>query len=390
MRRWLLVALLWVALVLNYVDRQAIFSLFPLLRSEFGLSDVQLGLMSTVFLWIYGVASPIGGWVADRFGAVRTIVFSLLVWSSVTWATALAGSFTMLLMSRALMGISEAFYLPAALALISGLHGERTRSRAIGLHQSGIYVGIIFAGWAAAWIAEHHGWRTVFHWLGAAGVLYTPVIAWSLRGEHPPVQGAAFRGALALLLCGPVLRLASLSALLAAAVWVVSTWMPLYFFERFGLSLTAAGFSATFFMQAAAFGGVFAGSALSDWWTARNPQGRRFTMMIAFGIAAPFVLLAGSAGTVALVILGLAMFGIGRGFYDANMMPLLAGATDARFHATAYGITNLAGCLAGGAMAAAAGGLKATIGLGGAIQLSAALLAAGLIVLQRPVRSAQA
>jgi Arabinose efflux permease len=169
---WLLVAVLWVLALLNYLDRQVIFSVFPLLSTDLGLSNTQLGLLSTVFLWIYGGLSPISGFLADRFGRGRMISFSLLVWSAVTLLTGFSSSFTQLISARALMGISEACYLPAALARIASAHGPRTRSLAIGLHQSGLYVGMILGGVGGGWIGQRYGWRAPFLILGAIGIAY--------------------------------------------------------------------------------------------------------------------------------------------------------------------------------------------------------------------------
>jgi MFS family permease len=159
---WLLVALLWVVAVLNYVDRQAIFSVFPLLEAELKVPAVQLGLLTTVFAWVYGLVSPFAGYVADRFGRVRMILLSLLVWSVVTWLTGHAGNIGQLLRSRSLMGISEACYIPATLGLIADYHGARTRSLATGLHQSGSYIGVIIGGAGGGWLGQDFGWHPAF------------------------------------------------------------------------------------------------------------------------------------------------------------------------------------------------------------------------------------
>ena len=180
-RPWLLVALLWVVALLNYLDRQVIFSLFPLLQKDLGATDIQLGLTSTVFLWVYGFLSPFAGYLADRFGRARIIIVSLLVWSVVTWLTGMARNMTELLIARALMGISEACYLPAALALIVESHSERTRSLAAGVHQSGLYTGMILGGAWGGWMGDHYGWRPVFTLLGLMGIGYFVLLWFVLR-----------------------------------------------------------------------------------------------------------------------------------------------------------------------------------------------------------------
>ena len=180
---WLAVALLWVVACLNYLDRQVIFSLFPLIRSEMHLDDFQLGLLSTVFLWVYGFASPFGGYLADRIGRKQILLLGLAIWTTVTLLTGYAQNFPQLLAARALMGLSEACYLPAALALIADLHGEDTRSLATGIHQSGLYAGMAFGGAIGGWMGQQQGWRAPFVLLGIVGIAYVFVLARGLRGE---------------------------------------------------------------------------------------------------------------------------------------------------------------------------------------------------------------
>jgi MFS family permease len=270
----MLVFLLWVAAVLNYLDRQVIFSLFPPLQTELRLSNVELGLLGTVFLWIYGLLSPFGGYLADRFSRRGIIVGSLVIWSAVTWATGLARNFTELLWARGLLGVSEACYLPAALALITQHHG-RTRSRAVGLHQSGLAVGTVVAGVGGGWIAEHYGWRSVFTMLGAAGLAYAIFLAAGLlrdnerpaaETEYRPRLGPALRE---LLGTGNFVALCSINAIASIAFWIVYAWLPLHLYERFGMSLAEAGFTATFYLQATSLAGVLAGGWLAD----RKPAG---------------------------------------------------------------------------------------------------------------------
>lgn len=158
---WLVVAILWLVFLLNYLDRQVIFSLFPLLRSELHLQDYQLGLIPAAFLWVYAVCSLLGGFLGDRFGRKRVIVLSLLFWSLVSAGIGLARTYPQLLVAVALMGVSEACYLPAGLALISDYHSESSRSLATGIHSSGAYVGMVVGGFGGAWIGEHYGWRSV-------------------------------------------------------------------------------------------------------------------------------------------------------------------------------------------------------------------------------------
>lgn len=377
---WFVVALLWVVACLNYLDRQVIFSVFPLLRAEMRLDDLQLGLLSTVFLWVYGFASPLGGYFADRAGRKRVLVLSLVIWTSVTLLTGYVRDFRQLVLARALMGLSEACYIPAALALIAELHGSSTRSLATGVHQTGLYAGMAFGGVIGGWMGEKYGWRSPFILLGTIGLVYALVLLKGIRGERDGGSGAGSGGRPFGASLGEVLRLPGYFGMLGAftafsvANWVVYTWLPLFIYERFRMSLAAAGFSATFYLQAASFGGIIAGGVLADRWSRLSRRGRVHTQALGIAIAAPFLFLVGVTGSVPVLIAALVAFGAGKGFYDCNTMPVLAQVARPEIRATGYGIFNLVGCVAGGATAAAAGALKPVIGLAGAIRISSVLL----------------
>ncbi|MBO0799435.1 MAG: MFS transporter [Blastocatellia bacterium] len=388
---WLLVATLWVVVLLNYLDRQIIFSVLPLLRSELNLSDKQLGLLSTVFLWIYGLLSPLSGYLADRFGRARIIIVSLLVWSLLTWLTGRARSFEELLMLRALMGVSEACYIPAALALITDYHGQRTRSLATGIHNSGIYAGIILGGAGGGWMGDHYGWRSAFIILGIFGLVYTALVVIVLRGkrglsraESTTLTELQFQTAVRELLALPGFKTILLAfGSLSIANWAIYTWLPLYFYERFHLSLTAAGFSATFYIQAASITGILSGGILADRWSRVTNRARLLAQTVGLALAAPCLFLVGFLDSMPLLIAALIIFGLGRGFYDCNTMPVLAQIARPDLRSTGYGILNLIGALTGGAIAAAAGILKNVIGLGEVFQLAAVLLLISTIMLMR-------
>lgn len=382
--KWLLVFLLWGVALLNYVDRQVIFSLFPLLEHDLHASAGQLGLISTVFLVAYGLLSPFGGYLADRWGRVRMILASLLVWSLATWMTGHAGSMGALLWARAAMGASEAFYLPAALALIADRHGPESRSLATGLHQSGLYTGLIVGGAWGGWMGEYRGWRPPFTILGIVGVIYFAVLVLALRNDAP--SGGAAKttdGVRGLLRTPGFAALTAAFTAMALVNWLIYTWLPLFLFERFRMSLSGAGFSATFYIQAASYAGVVLGGVLTDRWAARAPRVRIYGQMCGMLIAAPFLFLLGTTGSMPVLVAALITFGLGRGLFDCNTMPALRDVAGSNRSATGYGIFNMAGCLVGGAGAAMAGFLKAHLGLGGAFQIAALTLAAGGFVVLR-------
>jgi MFS family permease len=395
---WGLVGVLWLVALLNYVDRQVIFSLFPLLSSDLSLSAVQLGLLSTVFLWVYGLLSPFAGFAADRFGRARLITISLLVWSAVTLATGVSHSYGQLVGARAVMGLSEACYLPAALALIARHHGSRTRSLAVGLHQSGLYVGMILGGVAGGWAGEHFGWRAPFLVLGAIGIAYVGIVALFFRAdpvaaEDPAagkVQAPDFRASVIALCRTPGFGvMTTVFSAMAIANWLVYTWLPLYLYERFHMSLTDAGFTATFYIQGASVGGIVLGGWVADRWGARSQRGRIYTQAAGLLLASPFLFLLGNADTRLMLVTALVVFGVGRGFYDCNTMPVLCQVASDDLRSTGYGIFNFAGCLAGGVVAALAGALKNVIGLAAAFQIAAAILCLSALLLLRMRTSAR-
>jgi MFS family permease len=378
---WIVVGLLWVVWLLNYLDRQVVFSLFPLLRHDLNLSDLQLGLLGTSFLWVYAAASPFSGYAADRFGRKRIIVGSLLVWSLVTWLTAMARNLPEMLAARALMGISEACYLPAGLALIAAFHGPKTRSRATGIHYSGSYLGTVLGGVAGGWFGQTYGWRPVFVVLGVTGVLYSVVLAGVLRDRgvaesekaaEPPPPMAAAVAELFGTRAYPILVL--VFGAVSVGDWMIYTWLPAYLYERFHMSLAEAGFTATFYLRAGAVLGILAGGWLSDAWAARNPRGRLLMQAVGLVAAGPFLFLSGATASIPLLCAGLAVYGFGKGTYDCNNMPILCQIARPCLRSTGFGIYNFSGCLAGGGIAAAAGALKSTIGLAGSIEIAGGIV----------------
>ncbi len=390
--KWLLVALLWGVALLNYLDRQVIFSLLPLLERDLHASSFQLGLISTVFLWTYGILSPFGGYVADRFGKGRVILGGLVIWSIATWVTGHVTSMSGMLGSRALMGASEAFYLPAALALIADRHGPATRSLATGIHQSGLYTGLVLGGAWGGWMGEHSGWRPVFDILGVIGVVYFIVLLIFLRRDNAPQPGRFdFLESIAALFRTPgfaAILVAFTS--MAMANWLIYTWLPLYLFDRFHMSLSGAGFSATFYIQAASYAGVIAGGILTDRWAKRNPQARVICQMTGLAIAAPFLAILSLTGSMPVLIIALITFGLGRGLFDCTTMPVLREIASPKLSATGYGLFNLGGALVGGVGAAVAGSMRNTLGLGGAFQFAALVLLVGVIALNHVRRKARA
>ena len=353
---WLVVALLWPVALLNYLDRQMLATMKSSMVGDItGItSDAQWGFVLASFKWVYAVLSPIGGYIADRFSRRHVIAVSLFTWSVVTWLTGHVTTYNELVASRALMGISEAFYIPAALALISDFHLGPTRSRAVGLHQTGIYIGLIiggFAGYAAD--SPTHGWRWAFSAAGLVGVIYAFPLFRFLKNPSRGAEDAShsltpIRAAGELFSNRNFLLLVLYFTLPAIAGWVIKDWMPVILKERFELSQGEAGVIAVLYVQIATICGALAGGLLADWWMRRNERGRIYVSAIGMTLFLPALFGLGNPGTVGFAILCLILFGIGWGFFDCNNMPILCQIVRPELRATGYGIMNCVSISFGG------------------------------------------
>ena len=305
-----------------------------------------------------------------------------------------------LFLARALMGVSEACYIPAALALIADYHRGPTRSLATGLHMSGIYAGAALGG-MGGYLAEYWGWRYGFTLFGAFGVGYALVLMFLLKdapAEPLPTDGPGLantprKGLLAALFGQPGFWiLLALNVLVGVVNWMIYGWLPTYLKEHFSLGLGAAGMSATGYIQVASFAGVLIGGAWADRWSRVNRRGRSLVPAIGYCAAGPCLLLAASTDLLPLAIVGLAVFGLGRGFFDANQMPILRDLIDERYSATGYGLLNFIGTAAGGTMVYIGGAMRdAQIDLGRVFQgcAGALLVVALLLFMVRPSQAAQ-
>ncbi len=400
-RAWLVVALLVPVALLNYLDRQMLASMkFSVMHD---LPDIALearwGTVLALFKWVYAAASPIGGLLADRLGKRHVIAASLFVWSLVTWATGHVASYEQLLATRALMGVSEALYMPAALALIADVHADATRSRAVGLHQMGIYLGVIlggFGGFAAE--SPSIGWRGAFTACGGVGVAYAIALLVLLRPprsapapEPRPAAGGGAGGALRELARNPAFVLLVLYFTFPAlAGWVVRDWMPAILKAEFGIGQGIAGVSATLYWQLAAIVGAVGGGWLADRWSRRTPRGRIYTSALGMTLIVPAMFGVGYApatGALLVAIAFLALFGLGWGCFDANNMPILAQIVRPGLRATGYGVMNLVSIGVGGFADVGFGVLRdLRVPLFGIFSIfaSTALLSVALVLLIRP------
>ncbi len=365
---WLVVAMLWVVAFLNYLDRILITSMRDPIVADFSLTDAQFGLLTAVFLWSYGIFSPFGGFIADKYSRKKVIVFSVFVWSLVTLWTGYATSFQEILLTRFLMGISEACYIPAGLALITDYHKGRTRSLATGLHMSGLYAGLALGG-VGGYIATIWGWRFGFHAFGAFGIVYSIVLLYVLKDQKetakPIEEEVAISEKITPLSALKVLFgersfyiLLCYFAVLGMVNWLVNGWLPTFLKDHFNLNLGEAGISATGYIQIGSFIGVIVGGILADRWTRKNEKGRLYMLIIGFTLGAPFLFLMASTNVFAIAIIAMLIFGVARGFNDSNLMPILRQVADGRFIATGYGMLNFLSTIIGGLMVYVGGALK--------------------------------
>lgn len=354
---WLVVALLVPVALLNYLDRQMLAAMKTSMMTD--IPDIATrenwGIILGAFKWVYAGLSPVGGYIADRVSRRYVIVASLFIWSAVTWLTGYVDTFNQLLAARAIMGISEAFYIPAALALIADFHPSTTRSRAVGLHQMGIYAGIIIGGFSG-YVADEPalGWRWAFIACGVVGVVYAIPLFTLLR--NPPRQEVVAaiekpspwtalgelvsnRNFVLLVLC---------FTLPALAGWVVKDWMPDILKERFNLGQGIAGVSAVLYVNIAALIGVVLGGVLADHFMRFTLRGRIYVSALGMSFFLPSLFGVGNAGSLGTAVGFLVLFGLGWGFFDCNNMPILCQIVRPHLRATGYGLMNLVSIGCGG------------------------------------------
>ncbi|MCX6939485.1 MAG: MFS transporter [Verrucomicrobia bacterium] len=369
--RWRVVAFLACSAALNYADRSALSSVLPALRTEFALTDVQLGLLGSLFLWGYALGSPLAGVLADGWSRRALVVWSLALWSGVTALMGAANGFLALVLLRLGLGLAECLYLPAATALLADHHGPETRGRAMSIHSLGLNFGVVIGGACAGYLAEHFGWRAGFWVLGLVGIALALAAKYFVADGPAAIASAAAaapRASLAeaarYLLGVPSYHVLLAKAMLAGVgIWIFFNWLPLYFREAFDMSLGAAGFAGTFMLQISTMLGIAFGGWLSDRAAQRGTQRRMLVQGLSYLVAAPFLLLFLSRPGFAVVTLAVSLFSFFRGVGQANENPTLCEVIPVRYRSTAIGLMNTCATAAGGIGVLLAGVIKSTFGL---------------------------
>lgn len=370
---WIVVALLWVVALLNYMDRQMLSTMKPSMQIDIQelQSATNFGYLMAIFLWIYGFMSPISGMIADRLNRKWLIVGSLFVWSAITFAMGFAKTFDQLYWLRAFMGISEALYIPAGLSLIADYHSSKTRSLAVGIHMTGLYMGQALGGFGAT-IAAEFSWQNAFISFGLIGIVYSVVLILFLREKK---AGGAATETLASEAAASTAHLNSAAksfnreslfkglatlfsnisfwvilfyfAVPSLPGWGVKNWLPTLFSENLGIEMSQAGPLSTITIAASSFLGVIFGGILSDKWVQKNIRGRVYTSAIGLAMTIPALLLIGLGSSMIHLVGAVFFFGFGYGMFDANNMPILCQFISSKHRATAYGLMNMTGVFAG-------------------------------------------
>jgi MFS family permease len=349
--KWWVVLMLWLVCFFNYADRQALSSVLPLLSKEFSFDDVQLGLIGSAFAWVYAAAAPLAGLAADRAARKKLIIAACIIWSVFTLATAWCGGFSMFVTVRALTGLAETFYFPAAMSLISDYHARSTRSRAMSLHQSAVYAGTILGSWLAAVLAQRSGWRFPFMIFGPIGILLAILISKSLR---EPQRGAAddsvaeaslsIGKTLAIIFRTPAalfLMAAFLCANFVAVIFL--TWTPKFLVDKFHYSIGAAGLNGAIYINLASAVSVPIAGWAADKLVRRFSGGRMLVQVFGLGVGAIFVFLVGRTANIGTLIFAMTCFGLCKGFYDSGIFASLYDNIEPRARGTAAGLMNTIG-----------------------------------------------
>ena len=393
---WIVVGLLWVVALLNYMDRQMLSTMQQNIAADItALQNAEaFGALMAIFLWVYGIASPFSGAVADRVSRKLLIVGSLGVWSAVTFAMGYCNDFHQLMWLRGIMGISEALYIPSALSLIADYFTGKGRSLAIGLHMTGLYCGQALGGFGSL-VATTWSWQATFHWFGIIGVAYAVVLIFLLhekanrgapnisemKATAPAVKKESVLQSFAVVFSTMAFWvILFFFASSSIPGWATKNWLPTLFHDNLGISMDWAGPMATLTISVASFIGVMIGGPISDRWVKRNVRGRIFTSAIGLAMMIPALVLIGLAHNAWLSILAGLFFGVGYGMFDANNMPILCQFVSSRQRAMAYGFMNSVGVIMGAITTQLLGKLAASVGLGLCFAFMGAILVVALVL----------
>lgn len=389
---WVLIALLWVASFLNAADRSILVATMPQIRDEFGLSPTHLALVSSVFFWVYAFAAFLSGRLGDATRRSRVIAYGLVFWSIATGAMSLAVGFGMLLAVRATVALGESTYYPSATALIGDWHGDRMRSRALSLHQTGLFAGAGVGALAAGLIADRLGWRAPFLVFAGVGIVWAFVLIRYLRDNSdlaPKDAAAAGEGPMHTILRTPAaLILCGVFFLANGASTGVMVWAPTFAHDMLGLDLTGSALLGSATINLAGFLSVPIGGLIADLLRRRYALGRFHTLAIGLGIAGLCLLPLVVAKTASAVAIVLIASSVGKGLFDGCIYAAMHDIVPAPARATAVGLMTTLGFIGAGLSPLLVAGVSGSFGLAaGMSSLAIAYFAAVVVILamRRPV-----
>ncbi len=397
--KWELLVLLWLAFFLNQADRQIFSIVMPLIKKDLSFTDAQLGLIASALVWTYGLIVPIAGFIGDRFSQRNIVGFALLFWSISTLSTGLCSTLIQFIILRGVAtGGGEAFYAPSANALLGNQY-PKNKAFTLSIHQTAVYAGIILSGLIAGYIGEHYGWRQAFYLFGGFGVLVAIVFFLRIKpqvqkitsGESIRVGVGSISSTAKVIASKPTVVLLTLAFGCMVFVNVgYLTWMPSFLGNKFGLSLTRAGFSSLFYHNAGAFIGVLSGAKIADHFAAKKPKARLVVQSLGLLLGAPFIYWMASSNFETVTYASLFLFGVFRGWYDSNIVASLYEVVPASLRASAYGIMLACAFLIGAVSPYLLGVLSPTLGLASGLSylsvvyvLGAVLIAFGLFTFNK-------
>ena len=390
---WIVVGLLWVVALLNYMDRQMLSTMREAMQIDIAEleSAVNFGRLMAIFLWIYGCISPFAGAIADRISRKWLIIGSLAVWSGVTLAMGFCTTYNQIYVLRALMGISEALYIPAGLSLIADYFTGSSRSLAVGIHMTGLYLGQAVGGFGAT-IAAAFSWQQTFLCFGIAGVAYAALLAIMLEDRRneksecgpdaaePAAKEPVWKSFALIFSNISFWTILFFFAASSLPGWSTKNWLPTLFAESLGIPMSQAGPLSTITIAVSSFFGVLIGGSLSDNWVRKNIRGRIYTSAIGLAMMIPALVFIGlGSGLVSAIGAGVC-FGVGYGMFDTNNMPILCQFVSSRHRATAYGIMNMTGVFFGALITQVLGSWADNGNLGLGFALMAAALGIALLL----------
>ena len=390
---WIVVGLLWVVALLNYMDRQMLSTMREAMQIDIAEleSAVNFGRLMAIFLWIYGCISPFAGAIADRISRKWLIIGSLAVWSGVTLAMGFCTTYNQIYVLRALMGISEALYIPAGLSLIADYFTGSSRSLAVGIHMTGLYLGQAVGGFGAT-IAAAFSWQQPFLCFGIAGVAYAALLAIMLEARRneksecgpdaaePAAKEPVWKSFALIFSNISFWTILFFFAASSLPGWSTKNWLPTLFAESLGIPMSQAGPLSTITIAVSSFFGVLIGGSLSDNWVRKNIRGRIYTSAIGLAMMIPALVFIGlGSGLVSAIGAGVC-FGVGYGMFDTNNMPILCQFVSSRHRATAYGIMNMTGVFFGALITQVLGRWADNGNLGLGFALMAAALGIALLL----------